>query len=599
MKRKKTQLFLTSLLLLAMGTQLAVPALAQGRTYNDYDSIVSTGVDLKIVQHLTIAQPAKDLTTTASVYYITGTSNPESPVTINGETVERRGVFGTFGMQVSLEPGVNTFTVKNGGDTATVTITRDTNVSVAKTKKITGQVPTFNDMAYANQEYELKCTAPSGGRVTATVNGKTVELKQNVATAQDGVPAWYSAKVVLSGSDTKTENIGKIVYTLTFNGETTTYNSAGTLTLVGKDKKPTVEISQNSASIYEEDSYSSNFISTLNTGARDKVVDIGTNMVKLSMGGWVKKDYVEIVEGNPSVINNVADAQYQVSGEGEFLNISGTSASPFKSYSTSEKIVIKFYNMKDLPKFSVKNSQLFSQAKVSAADQTVTLELMKKQANGVLGYSVNYSGDNISVFFNPMPKLAQGDQPLQNVTVVVDPGHGGLDSGALGVLNMKGPWEKDITMASSLAVKKRLESLGANVIMTVPTDLSNEYKVELTERYQIALDSRADFFISLHCNSVGGTANDLKPQGTEIYYYESDSKGFADVLLNNLVSYTGRTSRGTLYGNYYVTRNTQCPSLLVEMGFVTNPVEYDNMRSGDHIFKTANAVGNSILEYLA
>ena len=153
-------------------------------------------------------------------------------------------------------------------------------------------------------------------------------------------------------------------------------------------------------------------------------------------------------------------------------------------------------------------------------------------------------------------------------------------------------------MANSLAVEKRLESLGATVIMTVPTDFSNERKVELTDRYQIALDSHADFFVSLHCNSVGGTANDLKPNGTEIYYYENDSKTFADVLLNNLINYTGRTSRGTIYSNYYVTRNTQCPSLLVEMGFVTNPVEYDNMRSGSHIFKTANAVGDSILDYL-
>ena len=338
----------------------------------------------------------------------------------------------------------------------------------------------------------------------------------------------------------------------------------------------------------------------LNEGATDKIVELGDNLAKLSLGGWVKKEFIDIVEGDPSIENKIEKVSWELGEGGEYLTLHGSVASTFKSYMNSEKVYLRFYNMKGVSNFNVDKSELFEQVQVSSDSRSTTIELYCKEADSVLGYDVRYNEDgSITVFFNAKPQLGSEDLPLEGVTVVVDAGHGGADPGALGVLNAAfGPTEDDITMAHALAVQKRLESLGANVIMSVPTTLPQNEKVVLHERVQITRDAEADFFVSLHCNSVGGSANDLKSEGSEVYYYENVSRDFAKDVLTALTENTGRNLRGTYYSNYFVNRNTTCPGFLLEMGFVSNPKEYDQLRSEDSLFATANAVADGILNFL-
>ena len=73
--------------------------------------------------------------------------------------------------------------------------------------------------------------------------------------------------------------------------------------------------------------------------------------------------------------------------------------------------------------------------------------------------------------------------------------------------------EKDITMAHALVLKNRLESLGAQVVLAVSPQQDNSSKVEMTDRVALAKEQRADFYVSLHCNSIDANANGLKPMG--------------------------------------------------------------------------------------
>lgn len=577
---------------------LPLSAEGESRIYKDRENIVSTGVDLSAPTTLTIAKPTKAVTTTAEKYYITGSSDPAQSLTVNGVPVEYRGQLGSFGMQVNLALGVNTFHIKNGTVTKTVTITREQGDSVSKTTKLTAAKPTANDYAFAG-EYTLTCTAPSGATVTARVDGKTVPLEQTVATAEDGVPATYKGSVLLETGDSN-KTIDSIRYTLTFNGQTTTVDSAGSLTLFPEGSNPTVEINQNSTTVYEKNDISSNFVAMLNQGAQDKIVEMDDKLAKLSLGGWVKKDFIDIVEGNPSISNRVKGQNYEVTADGEYLTLYGSVPSVFKSYMNSEKVYLRFYNMRGVTSFSVSDSDLFEKVQVSSDSRSTTIELYSKEANGLLGYDVRYNEDgSITIFFNGKPELGSEEQPLEGVTVVVDAGHGGSDPGALGVLNGSfGPTEDDITMAHAIAVQKRLESLGATVVLSVPQDLPQNEKMILHQRVQLTREAEADFFVSLHCNSVGGTANDLKAQGSEVYYYENVSRSFAQAVVSALTESTGRNLRGTYYSNYFVNRNTICPGFLLEMGFISNPAEYDQLRSEDSLFATANAVAEGILNFL-
>ena len=596
MKRLKA-LFLSALIIGSMAAG-SLPVYASQQSYDDKEEITNTGIDLSTTMELTIAKPSSAVTTTAEKYYITGTSDPAKSLTVNGAEVENRGALGTFGVQVSLNLGVNTFTVNNGGVTKTVTITREQADSVTKTTKLTSAKPTTDDLAFAG-EYTLTCTAPSGATVTAKIGGQTVTLEQAAATAEDGVPATYKATVTLEADGDSNRVIDSVTYILNFNGAVSTVESAGNLTVFPADTTPTVEVNQNSSTVYESNDTSSNFVAMLNQGAQDKIVEMGDVLAKLSMGGWIKKEFLNIVENDPSVVNQITSESWEVGEGGEYLTLHGSVPSVFKAYMNSEKVYLRFYNMKGVSDIPLADSALFEKAQVSSNSNSVTIELYLKEQDSLLGYDVIYNEDgSITVFFNAKPSLGSDELPLEGVTVVVDPGHGGMDPGAVGVLNATGPNEDDITMAHAIAVKNRLEKLGANVIITVPEDLSDQKKVVLHERVQITREAEADFFISLHCNSVGGTANDLLSKGSEVYYYENISRSFAQSVISGIAEGTGRNLRGTYYSNYFVNRNSICPGMLVEMGFVSNPVEYDDLRSEESLWVCANSVADAILEFL-
>ena len=155
--------------------------------------------------------------------------------------------------------------------------------------------------------------------------------------------------------------------------------------------------------------------------------------------------------------------------------------------------------------------------------------------------------------------------------------------------------EKDITLATAQALQKRLQNLGATVIFCREGDSS----VSMNDRMALTNDQDADLFISLHCNSIGYTQDANKPSGTEVYYFENIAKDFASMLSANVASATGRTNRGAKLSNYRVTLNTYAPAVLVEMGFLTNPAEYDQMTSKQGIYQTVNGISDSILDFLS
>ena len=196
----------------ALCAGVAAPSLAAGG-YNDFDAITSH-VNLKVPARLTLTRPEKDVSTSAAAYFITGGSDPDEKLTMNGEAVSGRGARGSFGVLVALQKGVNTFVFRNGGRSEEINITRGADTPVTITN-IRGAAPSFDCATYSGETISLQCTAPSGAQVTATVGGRQVALKQAAATAVAGVPATFSAKTT-AGEVDGTRNLGPVTYTMTY-----------------------------------------------------------------------------------------------------------------------------------------------------------------------------------------------------------------------------------------------------------------------------------------------------------------------------------------------------------------------------------------------
>lgn len=183
------------------------------------------------------------------------------------------------------------------------------------------------------------------------------------------------------------------------------------------------------------------------------------------------------------------------------------------------------------------------------------------------------------------------------VKVVIDPGHGGYDPGAIGYSGSK---EKDITLSVALAAGKILQSKGINVIYTRNSDnvsWSTDILNDLQTRCDAANKNNADYFISIHCDSY---IQNKDANGTSTYYYSlnSDAAKLAAFMQGQITNYMGTSDRGVKTANYYVIKNTNCPSILIELGFLSNPREESLLKSGFYQEKWGNAIASAFVNYI-
>jgi N-acetylmuramoyl-L-alanine amidase len=179
---------------------------------------------------------------------------------------------------------------------------------------------------------------------------------------------------------------------------------------------------------------------------------------------------------------------------------------------------------------------------------------------------------------------------------VLDAGHGGSDSGAVGYSNGNVVLEKNLTLEITYKVKEILENAGYTVSMTRTGDTLPS----LVERPTQANAENAAVFVSIHINSVD---NALNANGTEVYYADSNngnaygttSEKLATNILNRMLYYMGSTNRGVKTAEHAVTKRCEMPAALTEVGFITNPTEVYNMTTDEYQYKAAQGIAEGIM----
>lgn len=185
------------------------------------------------------------------------------------------------------------------------------------------------------------------------------------------------------------------------------------------------------------------------------------------------------------------------------------------------------------------------------------------------------------------PKLYQ---PLKDLRIVLDPGHGGSDPGAI----WGATYEKDITLQIAEKLKQSLEKLGATVFTTRDSDMY----IDLKDRVYTAKAKEADLFISIHLHFL---EEDTTVSGIETYCTESTNKNstlLAEAVHSNLIRETDAKDRNVrIDSNLYVVRRNTVPSCLIETGFLTSETEGPLLLSDDYQDKLVAGICNGIIEY--
>ncbi|MCD4779680.1 MAG: N-acetylmuramoyl-L-alanine amidase [Candidatus Omnitrophica bacterium] len=267
---------------------------------------------------------------------------------------------------------------------------------------------------------------------------------------------------------------------------------------------------------------------------------------------------------------------------------------------------------------------------VNLFGKNIILDGPIKDVDGAIVVSSDFKDKVIDRFFD----VARGRTALtlrKADTVIIDPGHGGKDPGALGRSGLK---EKDVVLDVALRTKSILEKKGLTVIMTRDRDVF----VPLQERTEIASDSKAQLFVSIHANasrirSVKGlevfmakdldfkdrnewqrkhnqelTLNNLKmknyPEVEKIVmdmlylHKQNASRDLACQIAEHTSGVIETNNRGSKEERFYVLRNTIIPAVLIEVGFVSNPYEERLLRRKSYRKKIAYGIAESILDYV-
>lgn len=575
-----------------------------------------------------------------------GTFDENFDVYLDGKKITLNEA-GNFYIQKDLAVGRNTFVIQHKGKQFKYVI--DRKVEVIKS------IGTTTDIKVeGGTKITLQAVAYSGSNVSASINGKIINLQAKSNSEVTDVNGSYSEYVgyytTPDGIIGKEQALGKITYYANYSG-IEKYMTGGSVTVEAKPEPPKVDIEVN---IKDQSSAGTGeVVGTIDPIKTEsdyvtyiRVLEDYTKVYDPMMTGMVPSPvFIESPKGTLDYYKSTVDG-YIISTSGkryraedvklfndvgldlnalEVLsagNMNGKSFikmklrykssfnvttsvdysegiyGPFKVDSfTPEYVYITFDNITSvtkLPDFS--SCALFSEGEW----ETVTVDgipkfrmkLKLRQAGIYGGVYATYDKDgNLLLQFRVItPSLA-------GKVIVIDPGHGvkedgNLDPGAIGEVT-----EQSITVAVSKQLAKALEAQGA-VVYRLDTE-NQYYNTRYRSNYARTYD--ADLYISLHCNS----AENQSAHGVEVYYFTPFSQPLAESINDNLAAYYDsewyndgtNSSRGDKYSYYMMTLEQSVPSVMVEMGFVSNAKECLLMANSENQEGMANAIMKGIEEF--
>lgn len=215
-----------------------------------------------------------------------------------------------------------------------------------------------------------------------------------------------------------------------------------------------------------------------------------------------------------------------------------------------------------------------------------------KKSSGSTEPLKKFAQKNLNTLSNLLREEENQESPLERMNemkklIVIDAGHGGKDPGARGIT---GRLEKDFNLTIALKLRDLLQ-LNPNIEVHLTRD--TDVFLELSERSAFANKLKADGFISIHANNTGSAT----PSGYETWYTRDASKKFAEAMHKKVLPATGFIDRKVKVGSLAVCRETKMPAILLEAGFLSNPVEEAMLFTESWQDKYVKAIYEGICEY--
>ena len=580
-----------------------------------------------------------------------GNSDPDLPLTINGKTVARNSD-GSFTYQAQLNSGKNIFEVSYNGEAVSYTV---------EYRYVVEYFSPSDAQTYGSgATIFFEVSARTGSTVTAAFNGTTITMDKGANQSGFGASEGFTIYVgeyTLTNINTSDLELGAITFTATYNGVTETYASGNILCtksaqILASDPSVTpstggyldvgsgyigevINYSAETMYSWDNDGYSHPVNNYLPQGTLDYVsTDIltsndGKNNYRLMRCGWrvftkknnppaAKTTVLNCYIGKLPDHNEIGFVSMENQGQYSVMTLDVLWKAPFRllleaqdyrnpnggsgrSYQvsafTSTYLDITFCYATVFTGDLVipPDNPLFSHATLTQNESDCTLRLHFKKAGAFYGWDANYNaqGQLCFKFLNP-PKVTKSDNAygvdLTGIKIMLDVGHGGVDGGAVKSTSAGIRYtEAERNLNLSTLLKAELESMGATVLMNREDNSTRT----VDERILMMRGSNVDLLIAVHHNSnSNNTAN-----GFCSFYYSP----FSHVVTHKV---NDATRAAGIYNSssvgwhvYYMGRQTYCPVVLTENGYMSNLADMDAIADQATNVKKAQAIARGIADY--
>ncbi len=316
--------------------------------------------------------------------------------------------------------------------------------------------------------------------------------------------------------------------------------------------------------------YSTSVVSYLVEGTRYEAVGMSGNYYRVNLFSdqifLIHNSTVRVLEGKGRLEPSVVAVELLENEEKISLTVRATERFPFLIADELDQLEAKMYGLKinedlSLPYLRGAVNDLWLEP--NSAEGTDSYLLGISLDENIAGFNRHWDGTNLIIDIYRQPVISS-NEVLKGKTIIVDPGHGGDDTGAIGPGDFH---EKDVVLEISLYLKEQLEESGANVVMTRTEDQF----VNLYDRPERIDQYEADLFISVHANAHAQDAPATEIHGVMTLYNYAHNEELAQIMLDTMTEEIKLPAFRTWRRNIAVLRHPHIPSVLVEVGYMMHP----------------------------
>jgi N-acetylmuramoyl-L-alanine amidase len=548
---------------------------------------VNGGAIAQAQQPLFVAYPPDGHETVSDQIFLIGTAPSDGEVRVNGRVIERSPA-GHFAPSVPLQFGENRFTLTYGNQTLQIQITRTNPAPLAPAGVTFAEGSLAPAVDIARLPGDLICfeaIAPSNADVAVTMGSQILPLMPQVNAVTlppnsavltfDNQPVSFSTATTYQGCTTfdSPAVLGQPIYHLKLDGQQHEQQAAGSITILSATPSQIARVTAASGTARTGPSTDYSRLSPLPTGTQAQITGQEGDWYRLDYGAWIRAADIEVQPGIPprSLIRSIQARQSDGWTELYFpLQL----PVPVSVEQGGDTFTLTLHNtIAQTDTILLNDDPLIERLDWNQPNPDRINYRFQLKTDQQWGYKLRYEGTTLVLSLRHPPQIGgdspSSDQLLQGISILLDPGHGSDND--LGARGPTGYPEKDVTLLVSRLLRDQLVQRGATVVMTREgdEDLYPGDRVEIINQLEPTLA------LSIHYNALPDNGDAINTAGIGTFWYHTQAHDLAVFLHNYLAETLDRPSYGVFWNNLALTRPSVAPSVLLELGFMINPNEFE------------------------